>query len=102
MEKPAETSAAVATDRLIAPRYLCRVLGISRRTLRRWIESKLLLSPMRLGPHGQTLRWRPREIIEFLDTAMEMGLVKTKSEVPNSENGEREGRADSSELENGL
>jgi predicted DNA-binding transcriptional regulator AlpA len=90
MDKPDQASAAVVTDRLIAPRYLCRVLGISRRTLRRWVESKLLPPPMRLGPHGQTLRWRPREIIEFLDTAMEMGLVKPKAETasPECEKGE--------------
>jgi len=85
MDKPDQTSAAVATDRLIAPRYLCRVLGISRRTLRRWVESKLLPPPMRLGPHGQTLRWRPREIIDFLDTAMEMGLVKPQANLANQE-----------------
>jgi excisionase family DNA binding protein len=85
MEKPEQTSAAVATDRLIAPRYLCRVLGISRRTLRRWVESKLLPAPMRLGAHGQTLRWRPSEIINFLETAREVGLVKAKEEEPSPE-----------------
>jgi predicted DNA-binding transcriptional regulator AlpA len=94
MDKPDQTSAAVATDRLIAPHNLCRVLGISRRTLRRWVESKLLPPPMRLGPHGQTLRWRPREIISFLETASEVGLVKTEPEVSNSESVEREERED--------
>jgi predicted DNA-binding transcriptional regulator AlpA len=90
MDKPDQASSNVATDRLLAPRYLCRVLGISRRTLRRWVENNYLPAPIRLGPHGQTLRWRPREIIEFLDTAMEIGLVKPKAETasPACEKGE--------------
>ncbi len=94
MDKPDQASAAVVTDRLISPRYLCRVLGISRRTLRRWVENNYLPPPIRLGPHGQTLRWRPREIISFLETASEVGLIKTKPEASNLEGGEREERAD--------
>ena len=94
MDKPDQASAAVVTDRLISPRYLCRVLGISRRTLRRWVESKLLPPPMRLGPHGQTLRWRPREIISFLEMAGEVGLVKPKVDMTNPEREECEGGAD--------
>jgi len=40
---------------------------------------------MRLGAHGQTLRWRPSEIIIFLETAIEVGLVKPKAEEPSPE-----------------
>jgi predicted DNA-binding transcriptional regulator AlpA len=94
MDKPDQASSNVATDRLLAPRYLCRVLGISRRTLRRWVENNYLPAPIRLGPHGQTLRWRPREIISFLETASEVGLVKPKVDMTNPEREECEGGAD--------
>jgi predicted DNA-binding transcriptional regulator AlpA len=82
MEKPSPVSETVSKDQLIPPRHLCRALGISRRTLRRWVESKLFPAPIRLGPHGQTLRWAPSEVVGFLEAAAEMGSAKPKANNP--------------------
>jgi predicted DNA-binding transcriptional regulator AlpA len=90
MENIKPPSEEVSTKALLNPQYLCRVLGISRRTLRRWIESKFMPAPLRLGPDKQTLRWRPREIIEFLELAREMGMVKPPTESPAPEESTRE------------
>jgi predicted DNA-binding transcriptional regulator AlpA len=78
MEKSSPVSETVSKDQLIPPRQLCQALGISRRTLRRWVESKLFPAPIRLGPHGQTLRWAPSEVVGFLEVAAEMSSLKRK------------------------
>jgi excisionase family DNA binding protein len=83
MEKPNQAVESVPGSAFMAPRHLCRLLGISRRTLRRWVATKLLPAPMRLGRHGQTLRWRHREIFDFLAAATEVGLVKPKVDMTN-------------------
>lgn len=90
MEKPKQVLPSVSSNAFIAPRHLCRLLGISRRTLRRWIKTKILPAPMRLGSGGQTLRWHPNEIISFLQMATEVGLVKPKTALLHPEDGEQE------------
>ena len=52
---------------LWTPQILCRLLSISRRTLRYWIQKKVLPAPMRIGPDGRVLRWHPADVIDYLE-----------------------------------
>ena len=90
MEKSKPPFEDLFTKACLSPRYLCRILGISRRTLRRWIAQKFVPPPLRLGPDKQTLRWRPREIMEFLELAREMGMVKLGTAGPAAEETSKE------------
>ncbi len=51
---------------LFTPRMLCKLLSISRRTLRYWVEKGLLPEPLRLGPDGRTLRWHSGDVVDCL------------------------------------
>ncbi len=51
-------------DRLLTPDDMCQLLGISRRTLLRWISSGRVPAPIRVGSEGRPLlRW-PAEVIQ--------------------------------------
>jgi predicted DNA-binding transcriptional regulator AlpA len=51
---------------LLTPRAICRVLSISRRTLRYWISKNLFPRPLRVGPDGRLLRWHPADLVDYL------------------------------------
>jgi hypothetical protein len=51
---------------LLTPQIICKILSISRRTLRYWVQKNFLPEPLRLGPDGRTLRWHPADFLDFL------------------------------------
>jgi predicted DNA-binding transcriptional regulator AlpA len=51
---------------LLTPRTICKILSISRRTLRYWVKKDILPQPLRLGPDGRTLRWHPADLVDYL------------------------------------
>jgi predicted DNA-binding transcriptional regulator AlpA len=57
-----ESSAGI----LLTPRMICKILSISRRTLRYWVNEDLLPQPLRPGPDGRTLRWHPADVVDYL------------------------------------
>jgi predicted DNA-binding transcriptional regulator AlpA len=51
---------------LLTPQVICRVLSISRRTLRNWISKKLFPEPLRIGHGGRLLRWHVDDLVDYL------------------------------------
>jgi predicted DNA-binding transcriptional regulator AlpA len=51
---------------LLTPEMVCKVLSISRRTLRSWIQKKVFPQPLRIGPDGRILRWHPADLVDYL------------------------------------
>ncbi len=56
----------VSPNLLLTLEMLCKLLSISRRTLRSWVSQQILPAPLRLGPGGRTLRWHPGEVVDYL------------------------------------
>jgi excisionase family DNA binding protein len=52
--------------KLFTPQDVCKLLSISRRTLRYWIQKKVLPEPFRIGPDGRLLRWHPADVVDYL------------------------------------
>ena len=50
---------------LWTPQMVCKILSISRRTLRSWVKDNILPPPLRLGK-GRILRWQPADVVDFL------------------------------------
>jgi predicted DNA-binding transcriptional regulator AlpA len=57
---------ATSSNVLLTPQMICRVLSISRRTLRYWISKNLFPEPLRIGPTGRLLRWHPADLVDYL------------------------------------
>ena len=51
---------------LLTPPMICKILSISRRTLRYWIQKGNFPQPLRIGPDGRTLRWHPADVVDYL------------------------------------
>jgi excisionase family DNA binding protein len=51
---------------LLTPETICKLLSISRRTLRSWIQKKVFPDPFRIGPDGRLLRWHPADVVNYL------------------------------------
>ena len=68
---------------LWTPQILCKLLSISRRTLRYWIQKKVLPEPMRIGPDGRVLRWHPADVIDYLQrTRGRVAAEKALKDLP--------------------
>jgi len=67
---------------------VCKLLAISRRTLRYWIEKKIFPEPMRIGPDGRVLRWHPADVIDYLQqTRGHVATEKALRELPEQRGG---------------
>ena len=51
---------------LLTPAMICKILSISRRTLRYWVQKQVFPEPLRIGPDGRTLRWHPADVVDYL------------------------------------
>ncbi len=51
---------------LFTPQMICKILSISRRTLRSWVARQAFPEPLRIGPDGRVLRWHPNDVINYL------------------------------------
>ncbi len=51
---------------LLTPQMICKILSISRRTLRYWIQKQAFPQPLRIGPDGRVLRWHPADVVDYL------------------------------------
>lgn len=58
--RPSDTNCG----RLVTPHDLAELLGVSTRTLYRWIDRGQLIRPLRLGG---VLRWRWRDVTQWLE-----------------------------------
>ena len=63
--KPSNESALTSYHSLLTSEILSAVLGISQRTLRRWVRHGHFLPPMHIGPYGAP-RWHPQDVITYL------------------------------------
>jgi predicted DNA-binding transcriptional regulator AlpA len=62
---------------------ICKILSISRRTLRYWVKKNVLPEPLRLGPDGRNLRWHPADVVEYLKmTSGHAGAHEALSQLP--------------------
>jgi predicted DNA-binding transcriptional regulator AlpA len=78
---PAPTSSIV----LLTPEAICKVLSISRRTLRYWINKNQFPQPLRVGPDGRLLRWHPADLVDYLKrTRGHVGAAAALKDFPNS------------------
>jgi predicted DNA-binding transcriptional regulator AlpA len=66
MEHPTSSVPESSAGILLTPRMICKILSISRRTLRYWVKKDILPQPLRLGPDGRTLRWHPADLVDYL------------------------------------
>jgi excisionase family DNA binding protein len=66
MNTPANPAARKDSFVFLTPEAVCKLLSISRRTLRRWIQSGLIQAPLRLGADGRLLRWHPADLVDSL------------------------------------
>ena len=53
------------TDRILRPRDVCRVIGLSRTTLWRWQRAGDFPRPVRLGRNS--IGWRASTVQEWID-----------------------------------
>ena len=68
---------------LLTPQVLCKLLSISRRTLRYWIQKKVLPEPMRIGPDGRLVRGHPADVIDYLQrTRGRVATEKALKDLP--------------------
>jgi excisionase family DNA binding protein len=64
--EPNPTGRASLSESYLSPKAVATLLGVDKRTLRRWARNGRLV-PRRLGPTvGSTLRYDPREVDAFL------------------------------------
>ena len=54
----------MVTTRIMRPKEVCRVIGVSRSTLERWRRSGVFPTPQKLGP--QVVGWREATVDEWL------------------------------------
>ena len=54
----------MVTTRIMRPKEVCRVIGVSRSTLERWRRSGLFPAPQKLGP--QVVGWPQATVDEWL------------------------------------
>jgi predicted DNA-binding transcriptional regulator AlpA len=81
--EPTSRSPGPAATSLWTPQIVCKLLAISRRTLRHWIAKKVFPEPMRIGPDGRVLRWHPADVIDYLQyTRGRVATEKALREVP--------------------
>ena len=69
-------AAAPKQDIFLTPKAVCRLLSISRRTLRYWVKKNLLPAPLRLGPDGRVLRWHIADVVDYLKRARDQHVEK--------------------------
>jgi predicted DNA-binding transcriptional regulator AlpA len=68
---------------LLTPQMVCKILSISRRTLRYWVKKHVVPEPLRIGPDGRNLRWHPTDIVEYLKTTRgHIGAQEALSQLP--------------------
>ncbi len=64
---------------------ICKILSISRRTLRYWVKKDILPQPLRIGPDGRTLRWHPADLVDYLKrTRGHVGARAALKDFPDS------------------
>jgi predicted DNA-binding transcriptional regulator AlpA len=66
MEKRTSSVPEPSAGILLTPRMICKLLSISRQTLRYWVNQGMLPQPLRLGPDGRTLPWHPADLVDYL------------------------------------
>ena len=72
-----------STNVLWTPQIICKLLSISRRTLRYWVKKKVLPEPLRIGPDGRVMRWHPADVIAYLQkTRGRVATEKALGELP--------------------
>jgi predicted DNA-binding transcriptional regulator AlpA len=69
---------------LLTPQAICKVLSISRRTLRSWVSKNQFPQPLRVGPDGRLLRWHPADLVDYLKrTRGHVGAAAALKDVSN-------------------
>ncbi len=67
------------------PQAVCKVLSISRRTLRYRIRKNVFPQPLRVGPDGRLLRWHPADLADYLKrTRGHVGAAAALRDLPNA------------------
>jgi predicted DNA-binding transcriptional regulator AlpA len=70
---------------LLTPEIICKILSISRRTLRYWVQKKVFPQPLRIGPDGRLLRWHPADVMDYLSrTRGQVGARAVQQQFPNA------------------
>jgi len=68
---------------LFTPQMICKLLSISRRTLRYWVKKNVLPQPLRIGPDGRVLRWHPNDVMNYLlRTRGDVGAQAALKDLP--------------------